>query len=182
MKAADERPRVGRGRGGDALAGEPGADEAIHRVGGAGDLRQRGADRGLEGPMRGLRGALGDPTPEEVRLRGGQGLLGFGRRHHLVRMRRGDAVEQLAVGRSARHHGDRAAFGWFPGGGRKVEAQAALARGVIGSVAVEAVAREDGPDVAVVVHGRAGRGGREECRGEGGGGETGNGAAREHPG
>ena len=46
----------------------------------------------------------------------------------------------------------------------------------------KAAQRFEIPSSTVGRGGRAGRGGREECRGEGGGGETGNGAAREHPG
>ena len=132
-------------------------------------LGQRRPDRLDVGPVLGVRGALLDPAFEQRRspasvsglpsLAGGIRQGGVGGH---------DAGEQLALVRLAGD--DRlagAALEVLHRAVAGVEAQAGLAGLVVGAVAVQTLARQDGPDVALVIHRLAGRpsgGGRQRQR------------------
>ena len=165
---------MGVGFGGwlESGGGEFGGDEPVDGVlgpGGVGHFRQRCLLRGDERPVRLPRRALGDPMFDEGDLGGLEGLVLLGRRHDLVLVLADDALEQRALIRLSpddgrwlflavlRHTGrEEAGFG--------VEAEARLAGSWVGPVAVEAVFRDDRPDIAVeldLLIGREG-GGYEE--------------------
>ena len=97
-------------------------------------------------------GSILEPLPEELDLLLGHRFLGLGRRHHLLGVIGEDAVPKLAFVELARDDGPGAvAVG--EGGFLEVEAQLGLPRFLGGSVAVEALARENRPDVAVEANG-----------------------------
>src|SRR5262249_50192191 len=71
------------------------------------------------------------------------------RRHHVVLVRRQDTADQLAVAGHARYDGPLAGAAGTDGLVADVEAELRLAGPVVGAVALEAVPRQDGPDLAV---------------------------------
>ena len=120
-------------------------------------LRKQRPHRREEGPVRLIAGAFRDPLFQLGLLLRGHGTVGIRGRHHFVRIGAEEPLHQFAGFGIAGHKSflrqSRLAL---------VEAQVGLA--VIGvlSVAIIAVFREDGADVAVEVHGarwrRAGTG------------------------
>ena len=102
-----------------------------------------------KGPVAFVLGALLDPAAEDRDLIGGEVRLFAGRgRHVLVGVGRGDPLDERAFVGLAGNDGRVAAE---IGGGSvaEVEAQIGLAMLGVGSVAIKAVAREDGSDVLV---------------------------------
>ena len=97
-----------------------------------------------ERPVRLIRRAGGDPTPECLFLCRRQRLVRLGRRHPLLRVVRENTLNQQTVARFARHDG----FG-FDGFLTHIEPQARLARVLIGPMAGETVFGQDRPDVAI---------------------------------
>ena len=167
-----ERRGVGFRRGLESVGGELGGDEAVDGVlgpGGVGDFRQRGLLRGDERPVRLPGGALFDPALDQRDLGGLEGLVLLGRRHDLLFVLGDDALEERALVRLALDDGRRfflAVLGHArcEEAGFGIEAEARLAGGGIGAVAVEAVFGHDRADVAVeldLLFGREG-GGREK--------------------
>src|SRR5437016_3508307 len=95
--------------------------------------------------------SLFNPGAEQLDLAWAELPAGTGRRHALLRVGGGDALEQLTLGQVARHEGLPA----VPRGESpfcRVEAEVGLALGLVGAVAGETVVRQDGPDVAVEFH------------------------------
>src|SRR5205823_4602447 len=93
-------------------------------------------------------GAGGDPLLERVDLPGAERVLGPRRRHDVLVRMRGDALDEDALVRLA---GDD---GWprlaaAQGRVALVQTQLALAVLLVHAVAVEAMLRENGPDVAI---------------------------------
>src|SRR5207244_3996044 len=107
---------------------------------------QGGSARGDVGPMLSVGGTLVDPALQQRDLVGRQLLAGLRGRHELAALRRGEALERLAVGGLAGQ--DRAEL---DGGVALVEAKVSLALLGIGTMAGETGIGEDGPDVAVIV-------------------------------
>ena len=99
--------------------------------------------------MDGVRRSFGDPAAEQVDLRGVRCLAAFLRRHEPSGSSDGDAFEQGRCRRAcpARRRVRRSQFGEAPS--RVSQPQFRLALLGVGSVAGEAVIRQDGPNVAV---------------------------------
>ena len=83
-QAADQRPAVGLGRGGEPALRELLPDEAVDRArglyAGPGGI---GLPRRDVGPVRLVDGALRDPAPDDLLVPGGEQMQRVGRRHHL---------------------------------------------------------------------------------------------------
>src|SRR5262249_31792028 len=118
-----------------------------------GDLRQRRTFRRNERPVGLIFGALLDPALEQFLLGGGELLVAGGRRHHVPRPRRQDAADE-GTRQVAGDDGTAARLGRLQRLLANVEAQTGLALFRVGTMTLEAVIREDGPDVAVVLDGR----------------------------
>ena len=153
--AADQGRRVGLGRGVQPLGLEPGQDETVDRIprpAGILDGGQVGLARRLEGPVRRPRRPLLDPSAERLDLLGRQllaellrGHLGFG----IVGL---DPEDQLAFVGLARNDRDAARLQLRHHALLGVEPQPGLARLVVGTVAGEAIVREDRADIAREIH------------------------------
>ena len=161
MEATRERPTVGFVGRREALRFEARFDE---RVDGLDRGRHGRFDRRLIGPMVLILRSFGDPTLEELLLFRSQLLVRFGRRHDLFRIGQEQPLHQFARRGVAGDEGlllQRV----LP----DVQAQLGLAVARVVAVAIEAVVREDRPDVAVEFDGFDGgrrRGGQTE-EGEG---------------
>ena len=118
------------------------------------DRRQRGLPRRLERPVRRCRRPLLDPAAQHRDLRGGQLLAALLWRHQQIGVVGLDPVDQLALIRLAGHDRGASAFELGERAFLGVEPQPGLALVVVGTVAGEAIVREDRPDVAGVVHRR----------------------------
>ena len=170
--AADERGGVGFGGRLQAGGVELGAHEPVDRVLGPvviGSLRQRRLLRGDERPVRLPRRALLDPATHERDLGGLKLLVGFGRRHDLILVGGEHALEEGALVGLALDDGRRLFLALFVDAGGEetgfgVETQAGLAGAGVRAVAMEAVVRQEGADVAIELHLFVGRegGGDEE--------------------
>ena len=99
-----------------------------------------------------------NPPSQQLLLCGGQGLVGFRRRHLVVRVGRQNAPDQFALLRFAGH--ERLALDRLFA---NVQTQFPFSFSSVGSVTEKAVVGKDGPDVAVVADGLFG------SRGGGGG-------------
>ena len=152
--AADQRRPVGLRRRRQPLLLQPGEDEARR----SGFVPSRdwyavisGRFGGTNAQCGGVLGPLLDPRLQLRDLVRRQPLAGLGRRHPRPR-RSGssDALDQLALGRLAGH--DRALLDRARRGRRAGASPSARA----GAVALEAVVRQDRPDVAGEVHRRGG--------------------------
>ena len=111
----------------------------------AGSAGRRGRD---EGPVRGVCGPLGDPAFQDRLLLGRQPPIRLRRRHQLAGILRVDPLDQLArlgIVRDDRAGLDRRVS--------DVESQLGLSLVGVLPVAIEAVLREDRPDVAIEVQG-----------------------------
>src|SRR5262245_53333134 len=100
-----------------------------------------------------------DPPPQQVDLRGGQGLAEPARAHAPALPRGGDSAVELAGGRAAGHRGAAARVQFGQGAVLAVEAETGLAPRLVRPVAGVAVVREDGPDVPVEIDLSGGSGG-----------------------
>ncbi len=145
----EQGTRIGGCVGRQAFTAQALVEEGVHRMAAR---RHLGADHLLVAPVPAPLGALADPLPEQGHLGRRNGLVLLGRRHDLIRILRDDALDERAALRIAGHHGGHAVAGHLRLG-FVVEAQAALALLVIGSVAKKAVLREDRPDLAGKIHG-----------------------------
>ncbi len=177
--AANERFPVRFGRMRQALALQPGQDEAVDRVTDPRlvlDGGRVGPDRRDVRPVRLVLGAGRHPAFQHFLLPVGQGFLRAGRRHHLGRLVPENTVNQLAFIGITRDDGPL-----LDGGVALVQAQPGLARPGVGAVAGEAVLRQDGADVAVVRR-RGSLVGAEGGRQEAGGRQAENGEGRSHGG
>ena len=121
--------------------------------------------------MFGPLGAFGDPAAEEVLLRLGEFAIRIGGGHDLLGIVAQDAEDEFARVGFAGDDGGEFGFSAGEGGVALVEAEAGFAVRGVGAVAVVAVLREDGLDVAIEADGR-GRGGTGE-RGDSDEGERG---------
>jgi hypothetical protein len=116
--------------------------------------------------MRLPRGTLADPFFDQSDLRRLDLLVRIRRGHHLVLIRRKEALEEAALVRLAFDdgrflpllRGEETGFG--------VETQARFARARIGAVAVEAGVREDGADVLVKADGLGLKSGAQSKNGQ----------------
>ena len=164
-QAADQGRLVGLGGGLQALALQPGQDEAVDRVPGAvgeADGRRLGTLRGFEGPVLAPRRPLVDPAGEGRHLLGRERLAGLRRRHLLLGVVGDEPSDQLAVvglaGLDDRVLGPERPLA-------DVEPEVGLAGAGVRPVAEEAVFGEDGEDVAAEVDGGLGpEGGRRQGR------------------
>jgi len=152
--AAQEGPPVGlRGRR-QALALEAREDEGVDAVAPPARVRHRGrlrvGDR-LVGPVPTPGRAFLDPSPQHGHLVGRQLLAGRGRRHVLVGIGAGDHLQQARLGRSAGDHGPDAGFEALGCPLGLIEAQAGLALGFVGPMALVAMLGQDRADLAVEV-------------------------------
>ena len=165
-EAADQGGPVCGGIWFQGLCREAGLDKTVNRLV-RGAFRERGFFRRREGPMAGVGGSFPDPSLEEFLLGRREGKMRFGRWHQFLRVRVDDAFPCFAVGRVAGFEGDAARLVGM-GLCREIEPEFAFARFFIEAVAGEAVLREDGPDIAIVVDGgTGGRQGRADSREEG---------------
>ena len=94
------------------------------------------------------RGALGDPTLEEVFLREGERAVRFRRRHDLLGVGTEDAGNEFAVVGFAGYDGSGTGLGWGEGAVAAIEAKFRFAGLAIGAVAMVAVFRQDGLNIA----------------------------------
>ena len=163
VEPARERAAVGLGRGLEAKRLEARLHEMVHGVlaGGDGGLHRRHVS-----PVRLILSPLSDPALEQILLRTRELLVRVRRRHQVVGVFGEDAFDQLALVGLAGNEGLLR-----DGVLAHIEAELGLALLLVGAVAEEAVVREDGSDVAVVIHplrasgGRGESGGREEASG-----------------
>ena len=159
-QATEQRGLRGFGGKGQTGLGEFRDDEGIDGMLLA-VTRQGGADRRHEGPVLFVFRALGDPSLENLLLRGGQRTVRIRRRHHLVGVGRRQTFDELARSGVAGHEGFL-----LQRGVADVEAQLGLALVAVRAVAVETVLGQNRTDVLVVIHlgAEGGQGGEE--RGE----------------
>ena len=147
----DERGPVGLRRRGQPFGFELGEDELVDRIAHPVGAPHRGLGRAHgrdESPVRGVCGPLGDPSFQDRLLLGRQSSIRLRRRHQLAGILRVDPPDQLArlgIVRDDRVGIDR--------GVSDVESQLGLAFIRILPVAIEAVLREDRPDIAIEVQG-----------------------------
>ena len=116
-----------------------------------GDRRQRRRGGRDERPVRLPLGALFDPADQRRLLDLVEREVRIGRRHHHLGVGAGDAADQLALGRAARHDGAMARLQRRQRRCLHVEPQPALALPVVRTVALEAAVREERLDVEVEV-------------------------------
>ena len=107
-------------------------------------------DRWDIGPMLLVFATGSDPTVEDVLFRIGEGFVGLGGRHDLLFVSGMDAVVDFAFLRFARRNG-ACAIVIGGGTGKIVEPQLGLAGFFVGAVAMEALVRQDGLDIAVEI-------------------------------
>ena len=151
--AADEGGTVGLGGGSDFFRREPGENEGVDgisdRRGGSVYFGNDRTLRGREGPVLVPRGALGDPTLEEVFLREGERAVRFRRRHDLLGIGTENASNEFAVVGFAGDDGGGTGLGGSERAVAAIEAKFRFAGLAIGAVAVVTVFREDRLDVAL---------------------------------
>ena len=152
------------GWGGEAGSLEAREDERVNGVANPGGVRH-GRYLGTRGlgpsPVPLVGGPLVNPGADRVDLGLVQAVSGVRRGHAGVRLSIGDSCEQLAGRRAARGN-DLAAITQGEEPLLDVQAELGLARGRIRPVTLEAVVREDGPDVPVERYRHVPRGGRQE--------------------
>ena len=151
--AADEGGAVGLGGGSDFFRREPGENEGVDgisdRRGGSVYFGNDRTLRGREGPVLVPRGALGDPTLEEVFLREGERAVRFRRRHDLLGVGTENASNEFAVVGFAGDDGGGTGLGGGERAVAAIKAKFRFAGLAIGAVAVVAVFRQDGLDIAL---------------------------------
>ena len=156
--AANQRRPIRFRRHRHTFTFEPSKDERVDRVPvtsfGSTTLHRR-----LERPVLLIFRPLRDPFFEQLLLLGLERLVRIRRRHHLVGVGAEETLDDLALGRLARHDRRRLALGGLDRLITQVEPKAALSRR--GAVAAEAIVGEDGPYVAVVFDIGVGVGGRQ---------------------
>ena len=157
---AQEDLAVGLGRRPQPLAVEAVEDPEIDpapRPRPVVNRRQRPVRRGDERPVLGVRGTFGDPALQQVDLRGTEPVAALPLRHpqRFVFLR--DPRDQLAGLGLPRHDRHRAVGELGQGRLAAVEPQPLGAMRFVLPVAGEAVLRQNGPDLAVVIHRGDGR-------------------------
>ena len=113
-------------------------------------LGHGGTGHGFVGPVTSPGRALPDPFLEQRELRGRDGLVLLGRRHHVVGVRRFDALDQFALLRLARQD-DEVSLAVALGVLFVVEPQFSFAAFLIRSVAGDAVLGKDRTDLTAEV-------------------------------
>ena len=166
--ATEERLARGLGRGAKAVFLQTREDEGVEGIANCelriANRRDGWAHRRGERPVRRVVRAGVNPPAHRLNLRGRERLLALGRRHHLVRVLRGEPLEEFALrGLAGDDHGTLGAEQTF----LRVEPELRLAGLLIRAVALKAVLGEDGQHLAVEVRRRLGRG-RGEGRGRDG--------------
>ncbi len=126
-------------------------EERIHRrhSGLLADRRHGRLDRRLEGPVPGVRSALGDPAAEFFHIRGFHRMFLLRGRHHFVGVLGGETGDERACFRLAGHDGGVVRFSTFQRAVPHVQSEVALTLLLIRPVAGQAMIRQDGLDVAV---------------------------------
>jgi hypothetical protein len=94
---------------------------------------------------------FGDPLLEKPAVAFGKRILGLRRRHPLVGILGKDPPDQLTLVRPAWYDRSFARLGWFQCLVFDIQAQARFARSLVGTMALEAMAREDRPDLVVEI-------------------------------
>ena len=148
------RSLLGLGGRRQPLGVQTGQNERIERVSGPAGVLDRGdrcRDRRQERPVRLPLGALLDPPLEQVDLLGRQRSAQRLGRHPLALVLGGDTRDQIAVLKIARHDGVASRLVRAEGSLLRVEPQPGLALPRVGAVAVEALVRQDRPDLKVEV-------------------------------
>ncbi len=171
---ADQSAWIGLGR---QLETKRGQSFPHQHVDGVGPRLDVGPDRLFVGPVTLVGRALHDPLLQEILLRGGQLLVGLGRRHDLFGVRACDAGDEGTGPWDGRRYGPRADR-QVP----DVEPQAGFAFALVGTMALQAVFGEDGANVAIEEDFRSGRGRssgpKQEAKERCGGAEGGNSSMR----
>ena len=160
-QSANESPPIGLGRRGATPSfSRAGEEEAVDRVLDPSlvlDLRRLGPGRGDERPVLLVLRPLLDPLLDDSELLRGDGLVRLGRRHLLARLVPDHAEIEIALHRPARHEDADPLAAIAVDVGIVVEPEVPLAMRLVGSVAQEAVVRQDGANVAIELD----RGGRQ---------------------
>jgi hypothetical protein len=135
-------PRGGRG-GLEPFLTQARGDQRIDRVL---SRRRRRAHRFLQRPVPAPGGALGDPAAQQFGLPGLQArLVRLRRRHHFVLVGRNDPPDELAGLGAAGNHGlDGVGGRPFP----RIQPEVGLAVAFVGTMAAEAVVRQNRQHVA----------------------------------
>ena len=146
-----QRVAIRRGRGLEAFLLQPGQHESVDRVAHPATVfhaRWSRLPRRHKRPMRLVIRSRGDPIPQHALLFFAERILDLGRRHHILRARGQDAAHQFAfVGTARRDHGG-AGLGRPQRLLAHIETELRPARAVVGPMALEAVPRQDGANLA----------------------------------
>ena len=161
IQAAGQRAAIGRSHGFEAQRTQACAHQGIDRFRSGWDL---GFNRGQVSPVPLILRALGDPTPDQFLLRGGEGLVRLRRRHLFIRIGAEQPAHDFAILGFAGDQRHFAGFGLLDGRIAQVQTQTALDLLRVGPMAGKAIVRQDGPDIAVEIDLRGGlnrRGGEQ---------------------